>query len=347
MLAPHYRRVLLAAAVVGTLLIQSTVAPALAIDFAPDAEEILVPTGEWLEILPGERHLYEFSYDSFKQADGYLSSAKVEVEVAEKDSVQFKVYSSVEIEEWQNSGNLNAVGMGSRLNEVTFNTKDEKKLVWTSRSEASQHYYVIVENARSVPGYYEIEITGSGVAFPHQPAAETDANSADEQAAPTETVSAETGAQEEVFEESEALETAPASPASAEGGTGPEDALPPPEAEVTLEPGEKRWYTYMYYRDAGKPATQVISLLKMPIEGTISYEVWTTDTVRQWVNNEKINPIGVGTPINYGVDYPKDPNILVWVGSAEAGGRYYIIVENESDQPASFSLTVTGTNISY
>lgn len=328
-------------AAMGLLLSSGFSNIAVAADFDLGAVDITTPTGDWLEIKPDEKHMYEFSYDSFEQNDGYTSEAIVSVKSGAKDSVRFNVYSQSQIDEWQKGGDLQPTGVGARLSDSTRNAKDDVRVVWRSRSDASQYYYVVVENARPIASYYEIKITGSGVAL-----VKTEAMLAEEQAA--EEAAAEAAQAAGVTEESAALEVAPAGPLTLEGGTGPEDALAPPvDQEILLEPGETRWFTFRYYRDAGKDATQVVALLKMPIADTISFEIWNQDTVRKWANNEDFNPVGAGTPIGFGEDFGKDPKTLVWVSSAEAGQQYFLIVKNRSQETASFRLTVTGPNISY
>lgn len=313
--------------IAGVLFLAVPAVPASALDFDLQAAEILVPTGDWLEILPGQRHLYEFSYDSFEQVDGYTSEAIVDVKMDSKDAVRFAVYTEDNIRTWQMGGELKSIGIGSRLSKVTFNEKDDVRLNWSSRSDASQLYYVVVENPRNVPSYYEIKITGSGVAFPSQ-------------------ISEPAAGEEDavIFEDSEALEVA--GPLVLEGGTGPENALVPVEGEILLAPGEERWFSFIYYRDAGKDATQVIAMLKMPVTQSVGFEIWTMDTVRKWQRGEKFAAVGEGTPIGFG-SFGKDPNTLLWVGSAEAGNKYFVIVKNKTDQPAGFRLTVTGPNISF
>ncbi len=311
---------------------------ALAADFDLGAIDITTPTGDWLEIKPGEKHMYEFSYDSFEQVDGYTSEAIVSIKSGDKDSVRFSVYSTAQIEEWQRGGDLRPTGVGARLSESTRNAKDDVRVVWRSQSDASQYYYVVVENGRPIASYYEIKITGSGVAL-----VKTEAMLAEEKAA--EEAAAE--AAQAAGENSEEV-AVPTGPITLEQGLGPDDALAPPMGqEILLNPGETRWFTFRYYRDAGKDATQVIALLKMPVANTVGFEIWNQDTVRKWANSEKFQPVGAGTPIGFGKDFGKDLNTLVWVSSAEAGQQYFLIVKNKSQETASFRLTITGPKISY
>ena len=338
-----YRGYIVAIVMILSLTISLQPSGLQAADFDLGAIDITTPTGEWLEILPGESHMYEFAYDSFKQADGELSLAKVDVEMAYEGSIGFKVYSSKEIAAWQNSGDLNPLGMGSVLSKVTFNDKHDKRLVWLNRTHESEYFYVVVENNRNVASYYEIEIIGSGVGL-----VRTEAMIAAEEAAAE---AARIAATEVVTEEDlkqELLAAQPTGPVTLEAGLGPEDALAPlPDQEIVLAPGERRFFTFRYFRDAGKDATEVVALLKMPIADTVSFEIWNQDTVRKWANNEKFQPVGQGTPIGFGADFDRDPNTLVWVSRAEAGQQYFVVVRNRSTETASFKLSISGPKIAY
>lgn len=314
-----------------------------AADFDLGAVDITTPSGDWQELVPGQSHMYEFAYDSFKQDDGQLSLAKVDVEISDKGAIAVQIYSSKEIAVWQNGGDLKPLGVGSVLSEVTFNSKDDKRLVWQNRTQESEYFYVVVENTRNIASYYEIEIVGSGVAL-----VKTEAMIAAEEAAAeaARIAATEVVTEEELKQELAAVQ--PTGPITLEAGLGPEDALAPmADQEIILDPGERRFFTFRYFRDAGKDATEVIAMLKMPVVNSVSFEVWNTDTVRKWANNEKFQPVGQGTPIGFGADYDRDPNTLVWVSRAEAGQQYFIVVKNKSSEAASFTLSVSGPKIAY
>ncbi|MEM7133330.1 MAG: hypothetical protein AAF702_43930 [Chloroflexota bacterium] len=347
--------------------------PVSAFDIDPGAVHYIVPTGDWLAIEPGERHLYQFSYDSFKEPNGRLSTAFIKVKMADRRSLTMKIYSSNDIPKWERGGEITPIGMGTELGKLTAVRSDRTTHVWESKSVASQDYYVIIEAARPVTAYYEIKISGSGVYFPEVPEAapeevateetgtevvttgeateetnvETTASEPAADAPPAEA----TVAQATVTEEAVAVEESPSVDAttvvSPTGGTGPDDALAPESGYITLAPREKRWYVFNYYKDAGRSATEARVVVKIPVERSITFDILSENEVAKWRRGEKFSPVGNGTPMDFGKDYRKDPNTLVWLGRSDDGGRYYVIVENKTDQEAGFSMEVSGPTVYY
>lgn len=330
--------------------------PAYAVDFDPGATAIVTPTGDWLELLPSESHLYQFNYDFIEDDGDVLSEAIVEVEMGSEDSVSFEIYTPTEIEAWANGEDLESMGVGAPLSNFTNNDDHDTRLIWANRSEGSNTYYVVVENNRSdIASYYEIDITGNGVSFPQAAEDVTAQDTADEEAAAIADV-ANAEVTGDVTEEAEALVAeAPAADlveqvAEMTGGYGPEDAVAPMEGEVTLAAGETRWYTFKYDYDDSDSPSQAIAVLEMEMPESVSFEVWTQDTIREWVNGEEYDAIGAGTPIqtlNDDGDTDSDLDTLQWVGSSKASGQYYIVVANDSNQAATFSLTVSGEDVKF
>ncbi len=137
---------------------------------------------------------------------------------------------------------------------------------------------------------------------------------------------------------------------SAMGGTGPENALTPTDASVTLGACERRWYVFKYdYDSEADDPSNVIAELRIDEPGTLSFEVWSEQNVNQWRNGEDFTPTGAGTPafaINEGTSN-RDRTLLRWVGGSRETVLYYLIVSNRTDAPANYRLTVTGPNVSF
>ena len=136
-------------------------------------------------------------------------------------------------------------------------------------------------------------------------------------------------------------------------GTGPENAMTITGQRATLDAGAQRWYTFEYAydpeTDSDNTPSNAIVELRMAEAGSLSFEVWSGDNVRQWQNNEDFTPTGAGTPafaIEEGSNADnRDRALLRWVGSSEASVRYYIIVTNNTDAPAAYRLTVSGPDV--
>lgn len=133
-------------------------------------------------------------------------------------------------------------------------------------------------------------------------------------------------------------------------GSGPETALTPTGERETLTPNEKRWYTFRYVEgadgdDDGDEPSDALAELTMAYPDSIDFEVWTEYDVRMWANGEDFYPTGAGTPAfddEDGDSDNRDRRLLRWVGSGEATTTWYIVVENETEAPAPYRLTVSG-----
>ncbi|MCB0182610.1 MAG: hypothetical protein KDE31_00005, partial [Caldilineaceae bacterium] len=137
---------------------------------------------------------------------------------------------------------------------------------------------------------------------------------------------------------------------TAAGGTGPENALVPNTERTVLDPGETRWYTFLYDEgvDGDNEPSDALAELEMDRPGSIDFEVWTEDDVRMWRNGEDFNPTGAGTAaFDPDSDDNRDRSRLTWVGSGAATTTWYIVVSNESDRAAAFSLSVTGPDVYF
>ncbi|MBX3011572.1 MAG: hypothetical protein KF832_08685 [Caldilineaceae bacterium] len=148
----------------------------------------------------------------------------------------------------------------------------------------------------------------------------------------------------------ETMDNADMAPAmSMLGGTGPDDALSPTGETTTLDPHARRWYVFKYDYTVGENPSQVIAELQMDEPGSISFEVWSQDDLNRWRNGEDFTPTGAGTPafaIGAGADN-RDRTLLRWAGGSRATVTYYLIVENNTDNPMNYTLTVNGPTVSF
>lgn len=131
------------------------------------------------------------------------------------------------------------------------------------------------------------------------------------------------------------------------------------------------WFKFKYHydnkgsnensRDNADP-TQALVQLKTAAIGCLTFDVWTQDRLQNPQHNEKdknskndkVAPVGSGTPLFKGSvmeEHVKkdvvDALTLTWAGSAATSDTYYIVVKNHSDAACSYSLSVSGPDVSF
>ncbi|MCX6048119.1 MAG: hypothetical protein NT075_23720 [Chloroflexi bacterium] len=151
----------------------------------------------------------------------------------------------------------------------------------------------------------------------------------------------------------------------AQPGTGMGAAAGPLSGSVAIAAKTSQWYKFKYSFDenADKEATNAIVQLKMENPG-LSFEVWTLGRLNAPLPDADDDsshltrtPVGAGTPVTKFVDDDDDTNNnptqvqdatrLSWVGSAEATETYFIVVKNKKDTANSYTLSISGPDVSY
>ena len=153
----------------------------------------------------------------------------------------------------------------------------------------------------------------------------------------------------------------------AQPGSGMGDAAGPLSGSVSIAAKTSQWYKFKYSFDenSDKEATNAIVQLKMENPG-LSFEVWTLGRLNAPLpdaddddDNSHLTrtPVGAGTPVTKFVDDDDDDNNnptqvqdatrLSWVGSAEATETYFIVVKNKKDTANSYTLSISGPDVSY
>lgn len=123
----------------------------------------------------------------------------------------------------------------------------------------------------------------------------------------------------------------------AEGGTGPADALSPAGEWMPLTNGQQVWYAFKH--DGGD--TAILVRMGVSPSNSATFSVWTPENVRQWVAGEKPAPIGSGVKNDtFGDD-------LVWTGSFNFPGAYYVLVEQTGRASGSYKLDISGKGVSF
>jgi hypothetical protein len=116
------------------------------------------------------------------------------------------------------------------------------------------------------------------------------------------------------------------------GGTNPANALYITNESQSIPGLTMRYYKFEY---AGDNSEVVVSILN-GWDKNIAFNVYTPEQINDstwWL----LPPIGRGTRHNQ--------TDLAWVGRFYAPGPYYVEVQNFSDQPQEFTLTVRGVSV--
>lgn len=136
---------------------------------------------------------------------------------------------------------------------------------------------------------------------------------------------------------------------SAAAGGGPDDALTPGGGAQSFASGGRLWYAFQRGRD--QDATTQVRLASDP-QGSAAFTVWTQNNVTDWQQGNDFKPIGSGTQQKLTPDpsNPDDQRVLfngdlVWSGNLKETGTYYVVVDQTSPSAKSFTLTVTGSNL--
>jgi hypothetical protein len=131
---------------------------------------------------------------------------------------------------------------------------------------------------------------------------------------------------------------APAAVAAQSTGSGPDGALAPDNAWHAINPGEEHWYAFFYAGDASPIQVQ---LQVQPHQGA-AFALWTPDNIHRWADGAEVEPIGRGSP------HPSAEDTLVWSGSFNTKGTYYVVIEHAGSHPGSsfYLLDVSGEAVS-
>jgi TolB protein len=121
-------------------------------------------------------------------------------------------------------------------------------------------------------------------------------------------------------------------------GTGPDDARAPVADWLPLAPGETVWYAFQYAGDGSQIRVQ----LEVEPAGGAAFLVWTPEQIRRWGLGEEVHPIGRGSA---------DPSAgggLLWTGSFNDAGTYYVVVEPSGSLGGTsyYLLDVSGDGVS-
>jgi len=130
-------------------------------------------------------------------------------------------------------------------------------------------------------------------------------------------------------------------------GDGPGMALQPASGTVTIAPNSWQWYIFRSQVPVNvdadgndvvtNPEDATIDATLRMISGNVDFEVWSDENLNNWNNSSDFDPMGTGTENEF---ITGDP--LFWQGSFPTNDNYYLIVQNKSNQAATYTLDITG-----
>lgn len=143
---------------------------------------------------------------------------------------------------------------------------------------------------------------------------------------------------------------------------------------VQIAPHSTQWFKFKYTYDNTKSSddndntpSQAVVKLTMQQPGSVSFEIWDAGRLQNpqykesdiHHRNGMLVPLGVGSPMFEGKTHHRDtngtvdivdvtnPDVLIWQGGQRASDTFYVVVKNNTDAPANYTLSVSGSTVSY
>ncbi len=139
--------------------------------------------------------------------------------------------------------------------------------------------------------------------------------------------------------------------ATLNAGDGPTVAVSPTASTVTIAPQTWQWYVFRSQLPVNvdssgndivtNPEDATINATLRVKSGDVGFEVWSANDLNNWRNSSDFDPLGIGTTNEF---ISGDP--LFWKGSFQANNNYYLIVQNNNTQEATYTLDITG-NVAF
>jgi hypothetical protein len=120
-------------------------------------------------------------------------------------------------------------------------------------------------------------------------------------------------------------------------GIGPESATAPFNDWMSIDAGEKHWYTFNYDGEEGSIGIE----MEVSPQGSVGFSVWTTENLVRWANGLEVEEVGRGTASD-------DENLLNWCGCFPIAGTYYVVVEHSGiTQTGYYKLSIRGDGVYF
>jgi len=267
-------------------------------------ESALAPDGTWGVLESGEQVWYAFDYDGGEDKLGAW------LKLLPTDGANFSVLTPEQMKLWQNTGKIEAIGMG------TANEDIDADLSWCGCFTGAGRYYILLEDSAARDGvtYYSLQLVEDGVPLKAAPTA----------AAEVAAVSAVAAAP---FEEEVAI-----------AGTGVDDAMPLKGEWKELPQGKSHWYSFRYDGNEG----QIKINLDADSTKDIRFSVRTPENVGHWQKTGELVACGCGSKND------AESGDLFWTGNFNSPGTYYVVVEEtgNADGATNYALEISGKGVS-
>ncbi len=116
-------------------------------------------------------------------------------------------------------------------------------------------------------------------------------------------------------------------------GTGPADALLITGAPNVTAPKSFTWFKF---DETGQNKT-VEAYLETSTPAGVLFRVYTPESIGSWLAQRGLHPVGVSAV--------SPEHNLVWEGRFQQAGTYYIVVQNTTEYPVEYVLTVQGDGV--
>jgi hypothetical protein len=236
----------------------------------------------------------------------------------------FAIWTPAQVQTRSMNQSVTPIGKGG-FNTYTSNPDQ----VWNGSFNAKGTYYVVVDQDSSAPGSFQLTVTGSGVYAAGQPMPSSSAVGAPVLAANAVAESAPVAAAASV--PTPAISTVAS-------GSGPNNAITAAKGWVTTTPGATTWYAFQYYGDNLTNPQVTIHMLVYP-SAAASYAVWTPANLQTTLSGQSVTPVGLGSAS------PNNANDLVWSGSFNLAGTYYVVVTQ--GEPGGYNLQITDSGVTF
>ncbi len=117
---------------------------------------------------------------------------------------------------------------------------------------------------------------------------------------------------------------------SAQGGSGPDNALLPFGQQQTVAPHSAQWYKF----DVGGKKQSASAILDASSAQGLRLAIYTPEQIAAWERGDALQAIGMGGP--------QPDHALGWFGEFNQAGTYYAVVYNDTDAPLQVTLRVQG-----
>lgn len=288
--------------------------------------KVVAPTGDWKELVGDGADVYQLLYT---YTEGEDSAVEVELEMGTEGSVIFNVFTIAQAREWTSGQEVEPLGTGSPINEDT-----KTRLRWRSGAASDEIFFIIVRNERSEASYYELTITGNGVAYPAGIALDAAAPAPTAEEANEREVEPAADAANTEAKETETVATEPAST------SGPRIVGTPTGEWLTIGPRQFDGYQVLYKFIEGEESF-LYAELEMTEAGAVEFYILNDALLNDWRNGLEIEPLGRGTAID------DDELVIAWANRSAGSETFYIAVRNMRDVPTNYKLTVSGNGITF